>query len=162
MSAMPRFANTNLNEKSRVADFVSTAPMTSRVFERYQIDFCCGGNVSLDTVCKEKHLDASSLLTELKDSVTHCHAGKDKEEKDWTREEDLNDIMDHILDVYHDPLRPELTRLEGVMGKAVRKHGENLPELKQMEEILDALFTELRMHLQRKRQFYSRLCATFT
>lgn len=34
----------------------------SRVFEKYGIDFCCGGKVTLSEVCREKGIDPDVMM----------------------------------------------------------------------------------------------------
>ncbi len=35
-----------------IGDIVAADFRTARVFEKYQIDFCCGGKVTLATACR--------------------------------------------------------------------------------------------------------------
>jgi len=48
-----------------VADIVSLSPTSASVFQKYDIDFCCGGKVSLQEVCQQKTLNGTQILKEL-------------------------------------------------------------------------------------------------
>ncbi len=130
--------------QSNVAEIVSRSPGASAVFEKYQIDFCCGGGVSLASACESKGLSPATVLTEIQQSL---HKKEETEAKDWLQEESVDAIIDHILDIYHVPLKPELTRLGNLMNKVATHHGPRHLELKQMQPIAVALFDELQMHL---------------
>jgi len=133
--------------QSNVADIVSRSPGASAVFDKYQIDFCCGGGISLESACVSKGLSPTSVLAEIEKSSIET---KETETHDWLHEENVDTIIDHILDTYHAPLKPELIRLGNLMKKVATRHGPNHPELVQMQPIATALFDELSTHLMKE------------
>jgi regulator of cell morphogenesis and NO signaling len=48
-----------------IGEYITTDCRTARVFEKYGIDFCFGGEISLSAICKEKSLDLQTILHEL-------------------------------------------------------------------------------------------------
>src|SRR6478752_9919249 len=54
-----------ITAESTVADIATHAPATIPVFQRHQIDFCCGGRLPLANVCADRHIDAAALVAEL-------------------------------------------------------------------------------------------------
>jgi len=43
-------------ESKTIAQIVSSDIRTSKIFKKYDIDFCCGGGKQLSKVCKEKNI----------------------------------------------------------------------------------------------------------
>ena len=54
----------NLDVNATVADWVKEFPPTSRIFERFQIDYCCGGGNTLSQACADRQLDANEIVAE--------------------------------------------------------------------------------------------------
>ena len=52
-------------KQSRIGDLVTQDFRAAEVFKKAGIDFCCGGNQSLEEACREKQLDIEKLETEL-------------------------------------------------------------------------------------------------
>ncbi len=102
-----------------VGEIVAHFPGASRLFERYAIDYCCGGRLPLANACAARGLDPLALIAELSEAVTRADL---KELRDWTAEP-LADLIEHILVAYHAPLRAELPRLARLAGRALERHG---------------------------------------
>lgn len=130
-----------LSTQSQVADIVSRSPGVSAIFDKYHIDFCCGGAISLQSACESKGLSPASVLAEIQESIIknapppryNDETGGDndhvKQHHDWLHEENVNTIIDHILDTYHAPLKTEMIRLDNLMNKVAKRHGPDHPEL---------------------------------
>jgi regulator of cell morphogenesis and NO signaling len=63
-----------------VSEWVNERPSRSRVFERYGIDYCCGGKVRLTDACQAARLDPKVLLDAIRESDGSVSAGA---ERDW-------------------------------------------------------------------------------
>jgi regulator of cell morphogenesis and NO signaling len=134
-----------ITTESTVADIATHAPATIAVFQRHQIDFCCGGRSPLATVCAEHDIDAAALLAELEAAVApHADAPS------WA-DATLTSLVAHIQRRYHEPLRQELPRLEAMLAKVVSRHGDHLPDvLLPLQETFATLQHELLEHMQRE------------
>lgn len=103
-----------------VGEIVAQFPGASRLFERYAIDYCCGGRLALADACAERGLNTQTLIEELRDAA----AGADREElRDWTAAP-LTDLIEHLLVAYHAPLRADLPRLARLVGRALEHHSD--------------------------------------
>ena len=49
-----------LSSQDLIGHLVAKRPGRSRVFERWGLDYCCGGKKTLQAACEEKALDGSS------------------------------------------------------------------------------------------------------
>jgi regulator of cell morphogenesis and NO signaling len=134
-----------ITSTSTVADIATTDPATIRVFQRLQIDFCCGGKVPLADVCRDRGLDPATVLAEL-----HA-AGQSAEDRiDW-RVRPLVDLVIWIQSRFHEPLRDELPRLSKMLAKVIARHGDRLPDtLRALRSTFDQLQTELLEHMAKE------------
>jgi regulator of cell morphogenesis and NO signaling len=125
---------------AHVADIVTEAPGTIAVFQRHQIEFCCGGHVPLAVVCEHEGLNVETLIAELV-----AAAQPFAETEDWDAAT-LTELVAHVQATYHEPLYRELPRLRGMLAKVVQRHGDRMPETLLP---LQATFAELERDLTR-------------
>ncbi len=100
-----------------VGEIASRNPSAARVFERYGIDYCCGGKVTLDQACRERGADLEEVASELTRQPEHASAGR----QDW-RSAPISGLIQHILDAHHQYLRRELPRLTTLASKVLAAH----------------------------------------
>jgi regulator of cell morphogenesis and NO signaling len=48
-----------------VGRIVAEFPQLSRIFEELQIDYCCGGNRRLESVCRERQIPVEQVVDRL-------------------------------------------------------------------------------------------------
>lgn len=138
---------TYLNLDVTVGELVAERAGRSRIFEELGIDYCCGGRKPLEQACAELGLDLQQVLQQLEES--------DREpvpdERDWTQAK-MTELADHIEQTHHVYLRNELPRLTELTGKVGRVHGENHPELVEVNSVFLGLRAELESHMQKEEQ----------
>ncbi len=116
------------------------------VFEYFQIDFCCGGNLLLEEACARKGLDFEQVAAKLNALDKNQKQGS---EPDWTKV-DLQSLVKHILDDYHEPLKEELAELRKLASKVARVHGANYPEMIEVDKLVSIFSCELEGHMQKE------------
>ena len=131
-----------------IRDIALQHPETIRVFERFGIDYCCGGRKSLGQACQELQLSAEQLLQKLRETSS---APATQETAKW-QIEPLSALVRHIVDKHHGYCRQEIPRLKALAEKVRARHGENHPELKEMETAFSALAGELNTHMLKEEQ----------
>jgi regulator of cell morphogenesis and NO signaling len=135
-----------MTTETTVGRLATEHPLSTRVFARYHIDFCCGGGRPLAEICAAKGLDVDRVLDEIRREVE----GPDVVGERWD-ETPLGDLIDHIVTHYHAGLREELPRLEAMVRKVHRVHGERDPErLAAILQVYLGLKTELEDHLDKE------------
>jgi len=135
-----------IQPETPVAAIARDNPSTVRVFQRHQIDFCCGGGRPLATVCAEQGLAVDELVAELD------AAGKrDDDEDDWNHAP-LSELAQHIVRRYHGALRRELPLLSELAAKVADRHGDRHPELIEIRRHFEALRRELFEHMGKEEQ----------
>ncbi len=55
-----------IKTNTKVGEIVRHNFSTARIFEANNIDFCCGGNISLDEAAEKEGIDTSNLLIRTK------------------------------------------------------------------------------------------------
>jgi regulator of cell morphogenesis and NO signaling len=126
-----------------VRDLASSNPAAARIFEKFGIDYCCGGDKSLAQAC----LAAEANLQEVAEALERPQAQTD--ERDW-REASLTELSKHIVQKHHGFVRQEIARLVPLFAKVAGVHGQNHPELVQIQSSFHTLAEELAMHLMKE------------
>jgi regulator of cell morphogenesis and NO signaling len=128
-----------------IAEIATAAPATISVFQRHQIDFCCGGKAPLATVCRQRGLVVDAVLDEL-----HASMRTIADDPDWS-EASLCALVAHIQARYHGPLREELPRIGAMLTKVVSRHGKQMPGvLPAIHQTFDRLADDLLDHMAKE------------
>lgn len=130
-----------------VGAIVRDHPALSRLFEQAHVDYCCGGQRTLAEACAKRGIDVQAFLAELEDFV----AGEPAPTLDLTTLS-LTELTDHIERLHHAYLYQELPRLEQMVAKVARVHGDKEPRLAQVRDLFLALSAELAAHLMKEEQ----------
>lgn len=102
---------------STLAELATTHPAASRVFQRYGLDYCCGGRKPLSEVCRTKGLDPASVLQAIEAEETAVDLPR------WDTAP-LPDLIDFIVQRYHAALRTELPALIGLAARVEHRHAD--------------------------------------
>ena len=121
-----------------VREIALNQPTAIRVFERFGIDYCCGGRKPLAVACQEQDVEIDEVLSALALAASQ----PSPEETDWSKAS-LADLVEHINSRHHEYLKTELPRLTMLAGKVVAAHGSNHLELTQMQSAVQDLSSVL-------------------
>jgi regulator of cell morphogenesis and NO signaling len=124
-------------------------PGATRVFEKLGIDYCCGGQKPLGEACAAANVSLDEVLTRLQQAETQ--AVQSSSTKDW-QTEPISALLEHILATHHVYVKEETPRIQQLLTKVVSAHGQNHPELLQVQEIFSGLAQELSTHLMKEEQ----------
>lgn len=131
--------------QTTVRDIAIEQPASIRVFEKYGIDYCCGGHRPLAQVCAERSLPINDVLA----AIENAAAQQKPTGPDWMSFQ-LGAICDHIVRTHHAYIRSELPRLHSLAEKVVARHGDDRPELPQIQQLIDAVGNDLISHLAKE------------
>ncbi|ELZ17330.1 iron-sulfur cluster repair di-iron protein [Haloterrigena salina JCM 13891] len=130
-----------INPERRLGALVRDNPEFASVFESVGIDYCCGGDDSLERACADADLEVGAVVERLRDSRSDGGDGTDG----WNS---LSALVDDIVETHHDYLRAELPSLERTVRKVVRVHGDDHPELRDIESTFLDLEDEVSHHIE--------------
>jgi len=124
-----------------LASLVEESPARARVFESLGLDYCCGGDRTLSAACEAAGLDVDVVRDRVAEADDRSGDAADHE---W---DDLEALAEHVVEAHHDYLREELPKLEDVVEIVADVHGENHPELREVEDEFRELAAEMREHI---------------
>ncbi len=132
-------------KRTTLGDLVAEIPARSRVFEKFALDYCCGGQRTLEAACAQKGISAEQVIAELDALGSEARPP----EVDW-RSQPLDRLVDHIEQTHHVFLRREMPRVAELAAKVAMVHGENHPELLQVTQIYSDFQDEMFAHLSKE------------
>jgi regulator of cell morphogenesis and NO signaling len=130
-----------IDPSSTVAELVLEQPSRARVFEELGLDYCCGGRTPLADACEARGVPVNEAVAAL-GAVEELPTN----EREWTTVP-LPELCDHIVTDHHDRLREELPRLDALLEKVVRAHGDERPSVVELRDTFTALRGDLEEHL---------------
>lgn len=120
-------------------------PASTRIFEEFKIDYCCGGGRSFNDACQHAGIAPETVNRKIAAALKLSESGTE-----LPQTENLTQLIDYILEKHHVFTKAELTRLEPLMEKVCRKHGEHHPELFKLQNSFIALYYDLMPHMQKE------------
>ena len=132
---------------SHVGQIATEHPLSTRVFHRHGIDFCCGGGKPLSEACAKHGVDAELVLQEIEKELSTTTAPVER----WDSAS-LEDLIQHILSDYHEPLYEELSRIEAMANKVHEVHGNKDASLAELRTECHNLRAELLQHMAKEEQ----------
>jgi regulator of cell morphogenesis and NO signaling len=130
-----------------IREIALEAPLTTRVFEEFKIDYCCGGRVPFAEACEQAGIDPKILSGRLEQIMAES-AGN----TEFAEFSSQSDLVDHIVSKHHVFTRDEIARLTPLADKVCGKHGEHFPELLEIRDNFRKLGDELLFHMQKEEQ----------
>jgi len=135
--------------QTKIGDVVLHMPEAMRVFERLNLDYCCGGHRTMTEVCALAGLDTTQVIAEL-DTLSRGSQGP-SDPGPWATAP-LKDLIAHIEAKHHTFTRDELHRVAPLMEKVLRVHGDHHPELAEIARLFGDLMADLIPHLEKEEQ----------
>ena len=132
-----------LEENRTVREMVLANPAAARVFEKFGIDYCCGGEKSLAEACSSAKVSMKELAAALDKRLP----GDD--ERDWSKAS-LAELAAYIVTKHHGFTREEIRRLAPLLAKVISVHGGNHEELHQVRTLFAELAQEITTHMMKE------------
>ena len=121
-----------------LADIVRSDIRASAVLDRYHLDYCCGGAMTLAQSCQQRGVDVDRVLGDL-DALNASEPD--------TPADDPVALMSHIISRHHSYVRESVPRIQYHLTKVVAAHGARHPELISVESEFSTVAGELTQHL---------------
>ncbi|MBI3047729.1 MAG: iron-sulfur cluster repair di-iron protein [Acidobacteria bacterium] len=126
-----------------VGEIVAEDWRAAAVFERFGIDFCCGGRRSVADACRSAGIDVAAVERAV-EALPPVEPG------DHVSQLPVDRLIDHILLTHHAYVRAALPRIVSYLAKLIQVHGGRHPELSRIAATFDGLGDELLQHMRKE------------
>ena len=130
-------------EQLAIGQIAVDLPGATAVFRRLKLDFCCGGQVSLQEACERKGLETARVVAELMAL---------RRDDTAPQTPDANVLIDHILTRYHAVHREQLPELIRMARRVEAVHSDNPNVPHGLAEHLEIMEAELLEHMEKEEQ----------
>ena len=131
-------------EDKTVAQIVTENIKTADIFKKNGIDFCCGGNIGVQEICKKKGVDFDVVKQEIENLNTTSSGSHDFDS--W----DLDFLTDYILNTHHKYVAEAKGIIIEYSDKVAKVHGHHYKEVVEINELFHSLSDELTSHMQKE------------
>lgn len=138
-----------ISSEMTVREVAVQIPESTRIFEKLQIDYCCGGSRPLMEACDFAGVEVNNvieMLTALDESPASESGTVDFQQLS------LTELSAHILETHHIFTRSEMARIEALSAKVIGAHSANHPELFKVENLFQRLCADLKPHMFKEEQ----------
>jgi regulator of cell morphogenesis and NO signaling len=136
-------------EKTTVGEIVTADFRTAQVFAARGIDFCCGGNIPLATVCAQKGIDPAQIIREL-EAVQKEPGEQSFNFASWP----LSFLADYIVNTHHTYLKENDDQIAAYARKIAGVHGANHPEVIKIAALFEKIATDMTAHLKEEEEVF--------
>lgn len=133
--------------EKKVGEVVAEDYRAAAVFQKYGIDFCCKGNISVDEACSLHNLMTEDVMRELK-ILFASDKNHPADYLSWSPAF----LADFIVETHHRYVREKTPIILGYLAKLCQKHGGRHPELLEINKHFSDSATALASHMQKEEQ----------
>ncbi|MBS1655617.1 MAG: DUF542 domain-containing protein [Bacteroidetes bacterium] len=138
----------DIEKNSTVADIVRNNYRTADVFRKYGIEYCCGGNRSLEAACELAGQNYTTVLTELEEVSRTLCLPSSLLYTQWS----VDFLTDYIINIHHQYLRKTLPEIQEYLDKFVSGHQKKFNYLPDLQRTFSILKKEMIPHLQQEEE----------
>ncbi len=128
-----------------VAELAVSHPGALAVFNKYNIDFCCGGDRSLEDACIRVGLNPEKIKYEIVNAQTQPSSIPARIEM-WS----ASLLADYIIHNHHGYVRGAIPEIAALLEKVCAAHGEDNIELLHIQQDFLDLADELLSHMDKE------------
>ena len=125
----------------RVGEIAANLPGATSVFRRFEIDFCCHGDVLLAKAAEARGVDVETIEQALQELDGVAPAALPS---------DTGELIDHILERYHEVHRRQVPELIALSRKVERVHAAKAGVPAGLADLLQQALGELEMHMRKE------------
>lgn len=139
----------DLQEKT-IGEMVAEDYRTAAVFKKYEIDFCCNGNRSLEQACNNNIVSINAVKNDLR-LVMESSGNKENVVNDFASWP-LDLLVSYIEKKHHRYVTKQIPVLKAYLDKLCKVHGEKHPEVLEINSLFSSCAAELSSHMKKEEQ----------
>lgn len=132
---------------STIKSIVTEDYRAAAIFERYSLDFCCKGGVTVAQACAEKNIDPAPIVAALEQLKQEPETSS-QSFSHWPADE----LIKYIVNVHHKYVREAIPVIFQHTQKVASVHGSNHPEVVEIAKHFETVAAELRGHMMKEEQ----------
>ncbi len=129
----------------KLGDIVTQNPSLAIEFEKRGLDYCCQGKRTLSDAADTAGIDPQQLADELTAAMI------DEKPAEWASLSP-SELVDNIEEVHHKYLWDNFDRTGALVDKVASVHGQNHPELLDVQRLYGEIRSDLEPHLEAEEQ----------
>ena len=111
-----------ITENHKVAKVVRENLAAAEIFDSHNIDFCCGGNKSIQEACQEQGVNPANVISELHDKMETADPGTQ-----FISRLNAGELCDYIEKRHHAYVTESIPGLQQYLDKVCDAHGDKHP-----------------------------------
>ena len=131
-------------EDITIGEIVARDFRAAAIFQRFGIDFCCGGKRSVPAACRTAAVEPSLVLASLDE--LRPEEGASDNPTGWS----VDRLATHIVDTHHAYIRSSGPTISAYLEKLVKVHGARHPELARIFHAFGQMYRELLPHMMKE------------
>ena len=131
------------NAQQSLGSLAVQIPGATAVFRKLKLDFCCGGQQSLEKACTDKQLDVDTVLGEIRAL---------QQQEGAPEQPTPSALIDHILQRYHEVHRQQLPELIRMARRVEAVHRDHPQVPVGLADQLETMEQELLDHMAKEEQ----------
>lgn len=139
----------NITSKSIIGNIVGLNYKTAEIFKKYALDFCCGGQQSIEEACTSNGLSTATIEAIVQELINCLEENKEKQNRtygSWP----LDKLTDHIEVMHHSYVEAKIPIIKAHLNKIEEVHGNDHPELVEINSIFTDAAGQLAMHMKKE------------
>jgi len=130
-------------ETTPLAEIVRRDFRAGAILDRYHLDFCCGGALSLADACQQRGVKVEEIVTDIESLTDSSYEAPG---------DDPVALIAHIVDTHHSYVRQSLPEILDHLSTVVAAHESRHPELAFIESQFSKVAKDLLQHLVKEEQ----------
>jgi regulator of cell morphogenesis and NO signaling len=143
-------------EHATIGEIVANDYRTASVFDRFGLDFCCGGKRTLAEACRSQGVDPAAVVSALPASDEPPAESRGMPDATWT----VDALAAYIVTTHHRYVREQAPVIASRLAKLVMVHGARHPELQTIAAHFGEVVDELHVHMRKEEELlFPYMCA---
>lgn len=135
-----------IKPEQTVASVVRKNSECAEIFQKYHIDYCCRGNMSLKEAAEKNNVNLSILIQELVEVILNRNSSPVNDPANLSTPA----LISHIILIHHEFLRKALPLVVKLSAKVSGKHGQRDLNLVELDRTVQNLANHLLPHLDKE------------